>query len=255
MRVLKLIIESFKKDYKIKEIRRGLYWTAVWSKYCGLSSTMFYEYCNEDEDDTIEPLTGRSAIEIAKFALSENIMKASLGLASINSLIEIDQSKCIEINASEIIMNIGKNKNISIVGHFPFVDRLKNIANNLWVIEKRPKPGDYPVEAAKKFLPQSDIIAISSTTLINHTFSKLLKLCPPKSIKILLGPTTPMTEIFFEFNIDIISGSRVTNPSVILKFISEGANFRQLKSTGYIKLLTISRKKLRVLKNSYLPLL
>jgi len=95
---------------------------------------------------------------------------------------------------------------------------------------------------AEKYLPASDIIAISSTTLINHTLTGLLDLCPEGSIKMLLGPTTPFSDVFFNYGIDIISGSRVMDKTTALKYIREGANFRQLKKTGAIQLLTMTSK-------------
>ena len=166
---------------------------------------------------------------------------ASLGLAAINSLIPIDLSQCVEINAGKIIMDKGRGKNISIIGHFPFVDDLKDVAKNLWVIEKWQRPGDYPAEDASKYLPDSDVIAISSTTLINHTLEDLLPLCPTSSFTMLLGPTTPMTPVVFDHGIDMISGSLVIDKQLALTCIKQGANFRQLKRSGAIRLLTLQK--------------
>ena len=164
-----------------------------------------------------------------------NIARASLGLAAINSLIEIDLSKCVEINAGDLIAEKAKGKNISIIGHFPFVDDLRAVARNLWVMELHPRTEDHAAQDAERFLPQSDIVAISGTTLINHTLPGLLRLCPDNSIKMLLGPTTPMTEVLFDYGLDVVSGSMVTDEAVVLRHISEGANFRQLKRGGGIR--------------------
>jgi hypothetical protein len=60
----------------------------------------------------------------------------------------------------------------------------------------------------------------------------------------LLGPTTPFSEVLFEHGIDIVSGSRVLDKEKALKHIREGANFRQLKRTGAIKLLTMIGERL-----------
>jgi len=241
--ILEKILESIKKDYPVKQIQIGLRWTAVVSKNCGLASTMPRECTGEEETMNSGFLTQMSAKELASWALSEKIEKASIGLAALNSLIDIDKSKCIEMNADDIIREKGKDKNVSIIGHFPFVEELKGIAKNLWVIEKHPMPGDFPEQDALKYLPLSDIIAISGTTLINHTLEKLISLCPEKSIKIVLGPTTPLSPILFDFGIDYISGSEVIDADAILKFIMEGATFRQLKRTGNIRLLSMGNDR------------
>jgi len=250
MEILQAIIDGIRVDAPVREVRRGIHWTAVTSRYCGLSSTMIRDHCCDDgERDLQDSLSRLSAGEIARYALSDNISLASLGLAAVNSLIEIDRSRCVEINAAELIAGKGRGKNISMIGHFPFVDDLRKVAGNLWVMELHPRPGDHVAEDAKRFLPQSDIVAISSTTLINHTLPELLQLCPGKSTKVLLGPTTPMTEVFFDCGLDVISGSRVTDEAAVLKRISEGANFRQLKRGGAIMLLSMVRDK-RLLSES-----
>lgn len=243
--ILKAVIDSLDGDAQIKEVRIGLHWTAVVSRFCGLSSTMIEEHCVHEGREEITPvsLTDMTAMELAKNCFSEDISKASLGLAAINSLNKIDDSKTVDVNAGELLLKYGQNKNVSVIGHFPFTDALRKTAKNLWVIEKRVIEGDYPENSAQKYLPQSDIIAISSTTLINHTLQDLLKLCPQGSLKMLLGPTTPMSEVLYDFGFDIISGSRVTDVSTALKHISEGTNFRQLKRTGSIKLFTMMKDK------------
>jgi len=242
--ILRAIIDSLDGDEKIKEVRIGLHWTAVVSRYCGLSSTMIGEHCAHEAREEITPvsLTDMTAMELAQYCFSDDISKASLGLAAVNSLNEINESKTVDVNAGELLLKYGQNKNVSVIGHFPFTDALRKTAKNLWVIEKRAIKGDYPEDSAEKYLPQSDIIAISSTTLVNHTLQNLLKLCPQHSLKMLLGPTTPMNEVIFDFGFDIISGSKVTDINIALKHISEGTNFRQLKRTGSIRLFTMMKE-------------
>jgi len=243
MEILERIISRIDADAPVKEVRKGVFWTAVVSRFCGLSSTMLKEHCmDEDIDETVPAsFTDMTALELARFSLSSDISKASLGLAAINSLIEVDELRSVEINAGNLLLKKGIDKNISVIGHFPFTNDLRNVAKNLWVIEKRQRPGDYPEDNAGQYLPRSDIVAISSTTLINHTLPGLLRLCPEKSVKKLLGPTTPMSPVLFDYGVDIISGSKVKDDEVALKHISEGANFRQLKRTGAIKLITMIR--------------
>ena len=130
--ILEKILESIKKDYAVKQIQIGIHFTCVVSKNCGLASTMLRECSGEEEEMESGFLTRMSAKELALWVLYEKIEKASVGMASINLLIDIDKSKCIEMNASDIIKEKGKGKNISIIGHSPFVEELKGIAKNLW---------------------------------------------------------------------------------------------------------------------------
>lgn len=241
MQILRAIIESVATDASVAEVRRGLFWTAVVSRTCGLASTMMRDMCPDhgEDHDRVRSLTDRSAKELARLAFSGDISEASLGLAAINSLIEVDEFRITETNAGDLLVQEGADRNVSVIGHFPFTDDLRKVARNLWVIEKWPRAGDVPEKDAQVYLPISDIVAISSTTLINHTLSDVLGLCSEEALKMLLGPTTPMTTVLFDYGIDIISGSIVMDKAVALKHIGEGANFRQLKSSGCIRLVTM----------------
>jgi uncharacterized protein (DUF4213/DUF364 family) len=160
-------------------------------------------------------------------------------MAAINSLIDIDESMCVEANAYEILLEQGRGKNVAIVGHFPFISMLKESAKNLWVIEKRPVKGDLPEDAAEEILPQCDVVGITGTAFINHTLEGLLVQCKGSFIS-LVGPTTPLTPILFDYGIDVISGSKVVEPREVIRFISQGATFKELHHHG-VKLLTMMR--------------
>lgn len=243
MNILQAIIDyAGNMDTPITAVMRGLHWTAVVSRRCGLASTMTYGSCNNETEniDTV-PFTDMTAVEVAQRSFSQDLSEASLGLAAVNSLIDINPEDCIDIDGLKHIYTIGKGKNISVIGHFPFLEELSKIAKNLWIIEKRPQSGDVPEDEGEKYISQSDIVVISSTTLINHTLPGIIDLCKKGSLKMLLGPSTPMTRILFDFGIDMLSGSMVTDKEKALKSIAEGANFRRLKRTGAVRFVTMQK--------------
>jgi uncharacterized protein (DUF4213/DUF364 family) len=244
MEILKSILNSLGADAPIEEVRRGLHWNAVISRHCGLSSTLSQDAfcCSGEERDLPAPknsFTEMTALELARFSLSTDITKASLGIAAINSLVDVEAEKCADLDGLQLVYDLGKEKNISIIGHFPFLERLSKVAKNLWIIEKHPRSGDIAEEAGKDYLPKSDIVVISGTTLINHTLVGILDLCNEKSVRMLLGPSTPMASALFGFGIDILSGSTVTDRETALKHIGEGANFIRLKKTGAVRFVTM----------------
>ena len=241
MRILEDIVSSITVDAPVTDVTRGIFWTAVISRRCGLASTMIYDCEVADGKSRQEWHLQMSATQLAKGALSDNRFDASLGLAAINSLIDVDTEKCVDLNAADWLARKGQGKNIAVIGHFPFVDDLKRTARNVWVIEKRMQPGDHPEEETAALLGRSDIVAISSTTLINHTLGGILEVCAAGSTKMLLGPTTPLTSVLFEHGIDVISGSIVTDHDTALLHIRQGANFRELKRTGSIRLVTLTK--------------
>ncbi|MGB9791354.1 MAG: Rossmann-like domain-containing protein [Thermacetogeniaceae bacterium] len=243
MSIVDDIIDSLDGDEAVKEVRIGPFWTAVWSRCCGLASTAFVHE-HEDRFPVKEAgfLTGKSARSLCRYATSESLLEATLGVAAINSLIDVDMERCQEINAGELLLEKGAGKRVAIVGHFPFVPRLRRVAKELWVLEKRPRNGDLPAEEAERVIPLADVVAITGTALINGTMEGLLRLCRRDSLVMVLGPSTPLTPVWFEYGVDLVSGARVTEPEVVLKFISEGAIFKQLRGRG-VRLLTMAKNK------------
>ncbi len=244
MRILQDIISSITIDAPVLDVTRGVYWTAVVSRHCGLASTMIYDCkIEEGKEPSQRPYLQMSAAALARGALSESTADSSVGLAAINSLIDTDTERCVDLNAADYLARHGQDRNIAVIGHFPFIDDLRKTARNLWVIERRMQPGDHPEEETAALLGQSDIVAISSTTLINHTLGKILELCPAQSTKMLLGPTTPLTTVLFDHASTSYPVPSSPDHDTALTHIRQGANFRELKRTGSIRLVTLIKTR------------
>jgi uncharacterized protein (DUF4213/DUF364 family) len=181
-------------------------------------------------------LTQKTALELAEYAKSKSLLEASIGMATINSLIDIDESKCVEKNALEIILEKGGGKNVAIVGHFPWIPKLKEKVQNLWVIEQRLREGDLPEKEADRILPQCDVVGITGTSFINHTLAELLNLCK-KAFVVLIGPTSPLSPILFDYGIDAICGSKVVDEDKVIQSISQGATFKEVSGVRLLTLL------------------
>jgi len=239
LRIVDDLISSLSEDSVVREVYTFVFWTAVISKNCGLAST-FREEHRHHQGVVREAgeLRGKSALKLAEYAQSNNLLEASIGMATINSLIDVDENKCVTQNALDILIEKGKGKNIAVVGHFPWVSKLQKVAKRLWVLEQRPQAGDLPAEAAESVLPQADVVAITGTSFINHTIEKLLDLSKGKFI-VLVGPTSPLSPVLFDWGVDVISGVRVVEPEKTIRSISEGAIFRQVKG---VKLLNMVKQ-------------
>ncbi len=240
MKILHDILNTLPKEpVPVRKVIIGVHWTMVCSKYGGLGSTMVNSGPHgHSPSDGVGELHRKTAQELAGMILSDNLLEASIGIAAINSLIDIDESRLRQINAAEVLAEKSKGRNLVVVGHFPFVDRLKTIAKECRVIEKNPSGDDFPEEAAFEFIPRADVIAITGTAFINHTMENLLSLCRPDSQVMILGPSTPMTPLLFEHNVTFLSGSRVVDEDTALLTIQQGASFKQVKG---VRLITMTR--------------
>lgn len=238
MKILTELIESLRdKDHPLQEVLTGAYWTAVVSRGCGLASTFRDEgHPHKKGVKNVGRLTEKSALELANYSLSDYAMEASIGMAAINSLIEVDEQRCVEKNASQILIEKGEGKDVGIVGHFPFIPELKKRARNLWVFEQRPKEGDLGPESAQAILPRCDIVGITGTAFINHTLEELLRWSEGKFI-LLIGPTTPLTSFLFDYGIQVLSGTVVVEKEEAFRCISQGATFREVRGVRRVTML------------------
>ncbi len=126
-------------------------------------------------------------------------------------------------------LSAGRGRNVALVGSFPFIQQLRASVGQLWVIDQHPAGDEYPAEAAVDLLPQADIIAITASTLINHTLDSLLSLCPKQATVMVLGPSTPLSQVLFEHGVTIMSGTRVVDEQAVLRTVGQGASFQQVK--------------------------
>jgi uncharacterized protein (DUF4213/DUF364 family) len=238
MTILDDLLADIKEDAPIRSIWVGAHWTVVCSRHCGLASTLLSEKPHGHERvRDVGRLHLKSARELAEFALSDHPLEASIGVATINSLLEVDERQAVEIDAEEVLVERGQGKKVAMVGHFPFIPRLRQVAQQLWVIEQQPTQDEYPAEAAPDLIPQADVVALTSSALINRTLDALLSLSSPNALVILLGPSTPLSPVLFRYGVSFLSGSRVTDQAAALRTIGQGATFQQVEG---VQKLTIS---------------
>ncbi|MBW2137662.1 MAG: DUF364 domain-containing protein [Deltaproteobacteria bacterium] len=239
MKVLDDLISTLDFNATVRDIRQGVFHTGVLTRYCGLAATLPRDALKQEGPLVKEPgfLLDKTPRELAQMAYSESILEASIGMATINSLLGVDPDSCIELNAAEVILEKGEGKKVAIVGHFPFLPRIREKADALWVIEKNPREGDFEEAQADSLIPKADVVAITGTSLTNHTFVHLLELCDPKAYVIMLGDTVPLSPVLFDYGVHALSGTRVVDPDLALKCVGQGANFRQIKGTRKLTML------------------
>jgi len=211
----------------------------VLSKHYGLASTFHEPHPYHRPVKNAGSLTGLSALELAQYARSDNVLEASIGMAAINSLIDIDEAICVGENALDVLALKGRGKDIAIVGRFPWIPKLRTIARTLWVIEQSPQEGELPAEAAEEVLPQADVVGITGTSFVNHTVDRLLDLSK-NSFVVIVGPTTPLSPVLFDYGVDILAGVKVVEPDKTIRSISQGAIFSQVEG---VRLVTMAKER------------
>ncbi len=244
MNTIDALLRSLQADAPVRQVLVGAFWTAVVldadPPRCGLASTL--RPATHPGGPPV-PRAGRllecSGRELAGWLRSPSTLEASIGMAAFNALLEVDEGTSTEVNAEEVILERGTGRRVAIVGHFPFTERVRRAAAECWVVELHPRPGDLPAERAAEVLPQADVVALTGTSLINHTFDELIVMCRPGAFVILLGGSTPLSPVLFDHRIDAVAGTQVVDVPAVLRTVGQGATFPQIQGK---RLLTMMRE-------------
>jgi len=233
MRILDGLIPTLDLAVKVRDLRVGPFQTAVLTRNCGLAATPRDHAGHQEQAPVKEAgtLVGRDVADLIQLAYSASLLEAAIGMATINSLLEIDEGHCLAVNAADVLAGKGKDKAVALIGHFPFVPKLRQTAKEVWVIERRPRDGDVGEEQAEYLVPQADVVGITGTAFINHTIEHLLALCRPDAYVVVIGATAPLSPVLFDYGVDAILGTKVIEPEVALRHVGQGATFRQLRGT------------------------
>lgn len=238
MRILDDLMSTLDFNAPVRDIRQGFFHTGVLTRHCGLAASLPRDALKQRPPLVKDPgfLLDKTAEELARMVYSDSILEAALGMATMNSLLEVDLQSLEELNAAEILLRKGEGKKVVVIGHFPFLPKLREKAGELWVIEKNPREGDFHETKAEEFLSRAEVVAITGTSLTNHTLPDLLGWCDPKAYLLMLGDSVPLSQVLFDYGVDALSGTRVVDAELALKCVSQGANFRQIKG---VKRLTM----------------
>jgi uncharacterized protein (DUF4213/DUF364 family) len=231
MEILQALLDSLAIDVPVTAGVVGAHLMAVASQRLGLAAHLPSQGQSDaaDSEKGVGILIGKRACDLASWLLEDHLVRAGIGMAALNSVLEIDYQALIEVNAKKIIADRAIGKNLMVVGHFPFIGQLRSKVRNLWVMEKEPRGGDLCEEEGYQALAEADVVAITGSCLINHTFERIMANCKPGSFKIMLGPSTPLSTILLDCGLDVIGGALVEEKSTVLRMVEKGAAFRQLQ--------------------------
>lgn len=194
----------------------------------GIASAVRYG-AKSELSDSIESLTTRSLHSLAELAQSDNWLDASVGMAAINSVTPFHHSGYIQRNAKELILEKGRNRHTAIIGHFPFVEAIRNDFSVLKIFEKTPRDGDLEESEIPGCLPLADVVAVTGTTLTNHSIDDILRYVRSDAYCIILGPSTPLSPILFECGVNAVCGSLVADYDTLKEDVVNSVPVRDLQ--------------------------
>jgi uncharacterized protein (DUF4213/DUF364 family) len=63
---------------------------------------------------------------------------------------------------------------------------------------------------------------------LNGTFESLSRLFPSKALVVMLGPSTPLSKVLFDYGVHILGGALVTDPATALHYIGQGSSLHRV---------------------------
>lgn len=230
--ILRAIVNDVRTvdDAPITDVTTGNCLAAVSARYCGLASLVSHiapGLAPAVPDRRSLPESAKALAETLADPEVSNTDNASLAMAAVNALLPAPES-VLEHPGQELMLSRGRGRKVAVVGHFPFVTALRKVCQELWVLEKRPRPGDVDASKSGEILPQADVVAVTGTTLLNGTLAGLLASCRKDALVVMLGPTTPFAASLFDCGIDVLAGCAVPDPEAALSGIRAGSCFKGL---------------------------
>ncbi len=117
---------------------------------------------------------------------------------------------------------------VVVIGRFP---GLEERLPGALVIERRPRPGDYPESAAAYLLPSAAIVVITAATLANGSLDRLVGLAGGAR-KVLVGPGTPLAPALLDAGLERLSGLIIEDAAAAARVVAEAGAVRALKRCG-----------------------
>lgn len=253
--ITKELIEIIQKSQVIdrlnitpKDVRIGVFYTGVVlsTGHAGLSYTPVHEIpeavcCPRSHAKMPQAgnLLNFHIADLMEYALDDNVLKASVGIATLNALSAIlfEDDNCpykpsAYGNALDLIQ-ISEKDTVVMIGAFPpFIKRIQEVTKNLFIIEKNPRvvgKGDEfkiePETRLQEIIPQGNILIITGVTLVNHTLEPILRLAKKAREIVVVGPTASVyPEPLFKRGVTVLGGVRITDARKMIRLVGEAGS-------------------------------
>jgi len=238
------LISAIPEDWKAEEIVRGSAYAYVKSRNgIGVAELKYYDY---RMPMFTRNMVGAPLRELAECIKSWNFIESAVGLAAINAYynnITVAKQSGVTIGDSMHVedriydpfimsQNEVRGKKVTVSGHFPHITTLLAPICEMRIISNDfPKDDDYPVSAAEYLIPDSDFVFIGSLSLIDKTLPRLLELAKNATKTTIVGPSTTLAPLLFDYGVDDLSGFVIKDTERAMRMV-KGAENGKFFSSG-----------------------
>lgn len=230
------LINGIPEDIEVVDVCLGSHWCYVEAE-CGMGVAMLVR--GGAARTYRQDLRGLKLREVAELSKSWCFPEATIGIAALNAWyaqkdkldalgavydepVELPDGSIRKKDAFEVYRDEYAGKKVVVVGHFPHVERVAEVAD-LTVLERScSSPLDTPDPACEYVIPGCDFLFVTGTTFTNKTAPRLLDLAKGKRI-VYVGPSVVMSPFLFEWGVETLAGSCVADPEKTRAAVKLGA--------------------------------
>jgi uncharacterized protein len=228
------LIKEIPEDIRVLDCCVGSHWTYIEAD-CGMG--LSFTCKGGARRNYTQDLHGMKLMDVAELVKSWNYEEASLGVAALNAWYAqedkitalgavLDPSTGPSTGKRQSAFTVYhdqlKDKKVAVVGHFPHLEQIAEIAE-LTILERNCTSAlDTPDPACEYLLPSQDFVFITGVTIINKTAPRLLDLCA-NARTIMVGPSVIPTAFLYHWGIETLAGSIVNDPEKMRASIKLGA--------------------------------
>jgi uncharacterized protein (DUF4213/DUF364 family) len=242
MKVLETLLSDVPTGWRVTDVYVGANWVLSLAQRCdgkqhaGVAATPLEIAPNARFHIGHYPLDEKAEM-VTQWLRSTDMTEAAVGLATLNAVKPPDERLLTSDDAADWLATKCTGRKVAVFGRFPFIDgEIRPHVHKLWVFEQKPEADELDSTSIKEVLPQADIIAITGSSVINHSVDHILAYAAPGATVILLGPSTPLSEKLFNVGIDAMFGVLVEDLECVIDGVTAGDGFRKMKGLRRVAL-------------------
>lgn len=235
--VYDLLLDKADSTGVIEELILGLTWTRCRVKSTGLAMSSPIPSRTLAWAGTLQ---GQAAKDIAGWVKSWQPHEASVGMATLNALLNTDNplqaaaetltgTGPANLRVFEYFMPRLQGKRVAVIGRYPGLEVYQR-QFDLTVVERLGMTEtDLPDPACEYVLTNSDWVFLTASSLTNKTFPRLAELSCDATL-VLMGPTVPWIKDLAEYGVDFLAGVRVVDDQALRQTVMQGGGTRIFES-------------------------
>ena len=184
---------------------------------------------------------GQPAQAVAQWLTGgKSLERTAIGAAALNALLALqlrqEGTALGDENGLDVLAREAVGKSMAVVGRFPYLDEIRAKATHSWVLELDPEGDEVGPEGAAKVLGGAEVVGITGSTIANGTLEGLLEKCRRDAFVVLIGPSTPLSPVLFDYIVSALCGVLAEDPAGVLTSIVNDGSTRRIPGTRAVSL-------------------